>query len=142
MWWTINDALWRLYDKFERYIKFSLVGMIGVAIHFSILYLLTEGVGWWYLWSATVAVTTANLNNYILNHLWTFKEKRQYNRNLFVGWLKYMLAVGVTEVLYLGLMYLFTSVMGFYYLLSAFFSLMLTTGIRYLTAEKWIWRQR
>ncbi len=142
IWWRMNDALWSLYDRLERFIKFSLVGMVGVVIHFGLLYLLTENVGLWYLWSAVIAITTANLNNYILNHLWTFKSKRQYNTNLFRGWLKYMLAVGVTEGMYLGLIFWFTSILGLYYLLSAFFALALTTGIRYWTAEKWVWRKR
>lgn len=141
-WWLMNDALWSLYDKIERYIKFSLVGMVGVGIHFALLYFLTEKVGLWYLWSAVIAITVANINNYILNHVWTFKSKRQGNPNLLVGWLKYMLAVGVTEVMYLGLMYWFTSIIGIFYLLSAFFALALTTGIRYWTAEKWVWRER
>ena len=136
-----SDLLWSLYDKLERCIKFSLVGMVGFAIHFGLLYLLTDKVGLWYLWSAVIAITTANLNNYILNHLWTFKSKRQYNTNLFRGWLKYMLAVGVTEGMYLGLIFWFTSILGLYYLLSAFFALALTTGIRYWTAEKWVWRK-
>ena len=139
MWDKFVDKCWALYDLLENFIKFSLVGLVGVVIHFGLLYWLTETVGLWYLWSAVIAVTLANINNYILNHLWTFKKKRQYNTNLFKGWLKYMLAVSVTEAMYLGLIYWFTSILGVYYLLSAFFALALTTGIRYWTAERWVW---
>lgn len=142
MWDKVVDACWGLYDLLENFIKFSLVGMVGVAINFTILYLLTEKAELWYLVSATIGILSAGTSNYLMNHYWTFKKKQKCNTNLFKGWLKYMTAVSLTECLYLGLMYLFTSVAGIYYLLSAFFSLALTTGLRYWSAEKWVWQKK
>jgi len=142
MWDKFVDACWNTYDLLENFIKFSLVGLVGVAIHFAILYLLTDKVGLWYLFSATIAIVTSGSSNYIMNHYWTFKKKQKCNTNLFKGWLKYMTAVSVAEICYLGLIYLFTSILGVYYLLSAFFALALTTGIRYWAAEKWVWRKQ
>lgn len=128
------------WSLIERYIKFSLVGVVGAIINFSLLYVLTNNVGLWYLLSATIAIMIAGVNNYILNHLWTFRGKEYVKGSVVIGCIKYLFTVGVTEILYLTLVYLFCTVVGIYYMLSAFIALMLTTGIRYAVAEKWIWR--
>jgi len=141
IWLVINDTLWLLYDKLEKYIKYSLVGMIGVLIHFSLLYLLTEKAGLWYILSATIAIGCAATNNYILNYFWTFKERKKVITSWWIGWFKFLLSIGMTEILYLGLLYWFTEKFQIYYLVSAFIALSLTTVIRYFTAEKWIWKK-
>ncbi len=138
-WWAINDAFWLVYDKFARYIKYSLVGLIGAGIHFALLYVLTDKVGLWYLLSATIAILVAGTNNYILNYKWTFKDKKQNNRNVMGGWAKFILTIGGTEAIYLGLVALFTEKAGLHYMLSAFLSLSLTTVLRYFSADKWVW---
>jgi len=125
--------------KHKRFLKFVVVGATGVAVNFGILYLLTDKIHFWYLASATLAVLIAASTNYLQNHYWTFKEKRENNPNVFKGWLKYLVAVGVTEVLYLGLMYLFTSVLGFWYMVSAVCALGITTILRFVTADRYIW---
>ena len=139
---AIFDILWWVFKKFGGYIKFSLVGMVGVAINFGLLYALTDLVGLWYLLSAVIAILVANSSNYLMNHFWTFAKRKEGNPSLFRGWLKYVFAVGVTEVLYLGLLYLLTSVIGLHYMLSAFLALCLTTVLRYLASARWIWKER
>jgi len=136
------DFIWRLVGKLKGYIQYSLVGFIGACIHFLILWLLTDKVGMWYFLSAMIAITVASINNFTLNYLWTFKDSKKQISNIFVGWFKFLLSIGMTEALYLGLLYLFTDKAGLHYILSAFISLSLTTVIRYLTAEKWIWNKR
>ncbi len=141
-WWKVNDSLWQLYDRLKNYIKFSLVGILGVAINFSLLYTLTEFAKLWYIGSATIAIFVAGSSNYVLNHYWTFKDKKEYNSNMLVGWAKYMTAIGLTELLYLGLMYVLTDKIGLFYMLSAFLALSMTTVLRYISADKWVWKTR
>jgi len=125
--------------KHQRFLKFAIVGATGIIVNFSILYFLTERIHFWYLASATLAVVVAASSNYLQNHYWTFAEKRENNPNIFIGWLKYLVAVGVTEVLYLGIMYLFTSIIGLWYMLSAVCALAITTVLRFITADRVIW---
>jgi len=140
----IIDLLWRLVDKLRGYIKYSLVGMVGVGIHFGVLWLLilTEQVHLWYMGSAAIAILLASTNNYFLNYLWTFKDRKGNISNHFVGWFKFLLSIGMTEALYLGLLYLFTEMVGYHYMLSAFISLSLTTVLRYKVATNWIWGKK
>lgn len=133
------DLCWRLVYKLKGYLQYSLVGMVGVAINFTILWALTEKAHFWYIASATIAILFASTNNFFLNYLWTFKDRKRRITNLFVGWFKFLLSIGMTELLYLGLLYVFTDKVGCHYMLGAFISLSLTTVIRYVTAEKWIW---
>jgi putative flippase GtrA len=136
---NVADTLWWLFTKLKGYLQYSLVGAIGVVINFTALYLLTDKVHLWYLVSAMIAIILASTNNFILNYIWTFKDRKKNITNIYLGWFKFLLSIGLTEGLYLGLMYVFTSKMGLHYMLSAFLALCLTTVIRYVTAEKWIW---
>lgn len=137
----IFDSLWWIWKRLGGYIKFNVVGAIGAVINFGLLYLLTDELGIWYMLSATIAIVVANSFNYTFNHLWTFRHKRETNPNLFLGWLKFLFTVGAVEVVYLGLVYLFTDICGFHYMLSAFFALALTSILRYIIADRWIWRK-
>ena len=138
----INHLVKLAIFKYSRFLKFVVVGATGVVVNFGVLYLLTEKVHIWYLASATVAVAIAASSNYLQNHYWTFASKRANNPSLIVGWVKYLGAVGVTEVIYLGLVALFTSGFHFWYILSAVFSLVFTTILRFITADRFIWGAR
>jgi dolichol-phosphate mannosyltransferase len=133
------DLLWRLIAKLSRYIKYSLVGLVGAAIHFAVLWALTEKAGLWYIGSAIIAITLASINNYLMNYHWTFRDKKSNISNMFIGWLKFLASIGATEAAYLGLLYLFTDKAGCHYMLGAFFSLSLTTIVRYIIASRWVW---
>jgi dolichol-phosphate mannosyltransferase len=128
--------------KYKHLLKFVVVGASGVVVNFGLTYLLTDKVHLWYLVSSMIAIGTAASSNYVMNHYWTFNDKQENNPSLFKGWLKYLSAIGVTEVIYIGLMFLFTSVVGLWYMLSAVLSLVITTTLRYITADRWIWGRK
>lgn len=122
------------------FIKYGLVGSVGFAIHLLVLWLLTEQVHLWYMISATIAIVVAALNNYILNYLWTFKDRKASINNKVVGYFKYLLSRGFTEGLYLVLLYVMTDLAGVHYMLSAVVVQMLTAVLGYVIAVKWIWK--
>src|SRR3989337_2845103 len=98
------------------YIKYSLVGVVGAVINFSALWLLTEQAHLWYLLSATIGIVLAATNNFVLNYLWTFKDRKHLIHNRFIGWFKFLLSVSVTDGVYLWLVYLFTDKVGWHYM--------------------------
>ena len=122
------------------YIKYSLVGTVGAALNFTALWALTEKAHLWYLLSATAGILLAATCNYTLNYLWTFSSRKHQIKSQFQGWLKFLASIVITEGVYLYLVYLFTSKAGWHYLLSAFVALSLTSVVRYITANKWVWR--
>jgi dolichol-phosphate mannosyltransferase len=73
----MSDLRSKLFLKsfIKQLIKFAFVGAIGTIINLSILYILTEFFHVYYIFSEMVAFSTAALNNYILDKIWTFKEE-------------------------------------------------------------------
>ena len=136
------DFIWRLVGKLSGFIKYGLVGSVGFGVHLLVLWLLTDYGHLWYMASATIAIIVAALNNYILNYLWTFKDKKANISNKVVGYFQYLLSRGFTEGLYLALLYLMTDIVGFHYLTSAVLVQVATAVVGYVIAVKWIWRRR
>lgn len=136
------ELLWGLISKLQGFIKYGLVGSVGFVVHLLVLWLLTEQFYIWYMASATVAIVVAALNNYILNYLWTFKDKKSHINNVFAGYFKYLLSRGFTEGLYLGLLFIMVDVGGYHYLTSAVVVQVLTAVVGYVIAIRWIWKKK
>ena len=59
--------------KYQKFIKFCIVGGIGAIETFGITWILTEVAGLWYMASLVIAVAFATFSNFTLNTIWTFK---------------------------------------------------------------------
>ena len=130
-------ASWLLEFKLVR---FLLVGSTGTVINFGLLWILTEYAGMWYVLSAAIAGLLATVNNYTLNHLWAFGDRKESNGNKVLGFLKYSTAVGIGYASYLGIVILLTEV-GVWYILSAGIATAVTFAIRFSAANWWVWRK-
>lgn len=128
-----------LYNKFNRYIKFAVVGGIGSIINWAILYALTEHVGLWYIASSVIGILIATLHNYLLNHYWAFRNERENNNNLFTGWLKYQASTGGCSLLYLGVLAGLTEVLGIWYMASAVIAVLISSTLNFVVVKKWVW---
>ena len=138
----IRDYLFQLVSLYLhrfRILRFGIVGLSGIVVHLPILYALTEFVGLLYLWSAVISIICASTSNYFLNHLWTFQDRQEHIRNHFLGWGKYQLVSGTTDVLYLGVLALLVELGDVYYMLSAGISMVTIFIVKYLVAKSWIW---
>ena len=58
-----------------RFIKFNIVGLTGVFVNEGILMLLTS-LGLYYIYSSIVAIEISIISNFLLNDIWTFKDRR------------------------------------------------------------------
>ena len=135
----INSAWYFVYHYLDKYrwLRFGIVGGIGSLIHFTVLFGFTRFVGLWYILSAVLAVFVAATSNYILNQVWTFKEKNIQRKT--IGWLKYLASSSIFDSVYLILLAFLTEVVGFWYLFSAFISLLIVFPLRYNVSRLWIW---
>ena len=59
-----------------RFIKFSIVGSIGVGVNLGLLYVLVEYFGLYYMLAATLAIGASVVSNFVLNDRWTWKDRR------------------------------------------------------------------
>ena len=68
--------LFRLQKKsVKEFFKFVCVGFIGTGLHLVVLYVFTEFFGIYYILSSIFGFCFGVTNNFILNKIWTFKEK-------------------------------------------------------------------
>jgi dolichol-phosphate mannosyltransferase len=132
------------YKKYIRkglkeFFKFAFVGLIGTFINIAILYLLTEGFGIYYLFSAVISFLVAMTNNFFWNKIWTFKEK--INSSLGKKYVKFSLISVVALIVNLFFLYLFTDILGIYYLLSQVLAIGIALIINFLGNKSWTFRK-
>jgi dolichol-phosphate mannosyltransferase len=128
----LHHLLLLYFFKAEQFLKFCVVGGLGTIVNLVILYCFVEFFKFWYISSATIAFVIAATHNYILNKIWTFKDKRVGKKFIAKQWTKFFvvstLSLGINlTVLYalvefFGLWYIFAQIVAiFAALLSNFF---------------------
>jgi dolichol-phosphate mannosyltransferase len=132
-----NLARYLPYKKnvIKEFVKFGIVGGIGTLINITILYLLTEKVGVYYMISAIISFIFAMSNNFILNKIWTFKE----NVKLGIG--KKYLQFGLVSIsallVNLLFLYIFTEILGIYYIISQILAIGIALIINFIGNKIW-----
>ncbi len=61
------------------FFKFSLVGIVGVAVNYAFLFVFDKIFHFYYLIAAGLAIEISIISNFILNHIWTFKDRKRGN---------------------------------------------------------------
>ena len=67
-----NSIEVRLKRAMRQFVKYCLVGAIGLVVNLIVYSLLVKGAHFYYLAGATVSFIVAVTNNFILNKYWTF----------------------------------------------------------------------
>jgi len=127
---------------FKTFLKFCLVGGSGILVNMGLLWMLTEFLGLLYVLSAAVSIETSILTNFILNDVWTFRERRHLRSNIMARALKYNLICVVGLALNLGILTLLTEAFGMYYLISNLFGIAAATLWNYGGSTKWAWKPK
>lgn len=112
-------------NLFLQLFRYTFVGCLAFIVDFGLLFLFTDFVGMHYLLSASLSFVAGLLVNYIISKLWVFDKTSIKNGKLefLVFALIGVIGLGLTELL----MWFFTDVLGFFYMLSK----ILTTAIVY-----------
>ena len=126
--------------KHKKIVKFGLIGITGMAIHFPLLYILTDFIGLLYILSAILAIIATSTSNYFLNHLWTFNDRATSSHA--TGWTKYQVLSATTDGVYLGLLALFVEVFGLWYMLGAILSIIIVFPVKFGVASTFIWSRK
>ena len=136
--------LWRLIrseHETRRFVKFCLAGGSGVLINLGLLALLTEVIGVFYVLSAAIAIEASILNNFTWNELWTFRDRRTPTSSAVgVRLAKFNLISLVGLGIQIGLLLLFTEVVGFYYIVSAMIGIITATAFNFVFNKWWTWQ--
>lgn len=86
-----------------RFVSFSLIGALGVVVHFAILSLLFQAAGADFVVSQALAALGAMTGNFLLNNLLTYRDQRLRGGAMLRGWLTFTLACSVGAVANVGI---------------------------------------
>ncbi len=141
--WKYLNLLWTLkFGKgLMRFMGFALVGLSGVLVNSIALYLITEQVEIYYLYSTLFATLVSSLWNFTFTETLVYKSER---RSRGVGYRlgMFLLMNILALVLRTPIIYLLTEAIGVFYVYSNLISLAVLTVLRFLFAEKFIWKNQ
>jgi dolichol-phosphate mannosyltransferase len=124
-----------------RFIKFCLVGLSGVAVNEGLLWMLTEGFGLFYVFSAAIAIEISILTNFFLNDIWTFRDRRSPGIKSILGrGFKFNLVSIAGLGINMTLLWTFTEVVGISYLISNLIGIAGATLWNFIINTLWTWR--
>jgi len=126
----------------RRFLKFCLVGALGVVVNMGLLWLLTEFFGLFYILSAAVSIETSILFNFALNDFWTFRDRRQLGSNTLARVMKYNLTCAVGIGVNLCVLVLLTEAFGIYYIISNLIGIAGATLWNFTISTLWTWRAK
>lgn len=125
----------------KRLIKFGLVGVSGIFINNGVLYILTEGVGLNYKLSSPIAIEISIITNFLLNYIWTWKD-RGY-KNFLSRVLKYHISAGLTAFVFnWSFLVLLTELFHLYYIISNIIGIGLGMFSNFLLNHYWTFREK
>jgi dolichol-phosphate mannosyltransferase len=127
------------FNYWGRFIKFNIVGLIGVFVNEGLLLLLAfEGV--YYIYASVVAIEISIISNFVLNDFWTFRDRRhghivarllKFNGLMIIG-LAANLAILYAGTAYFGINYAVSNLIG----IGAAFLLRYVLSVRYAWIKK------
>jgi dolichol-phosphate mannosyltransferase len=128
----------QLSSQGDLFARFGLVGMSGVVVNYTLLYLFADVGDLNHLLAASVATEAAILSNFTINNLWTFRytrpttswKRRALQYNLFcLGGL-------VISVFVLAML---TYLVNMHYLFANIFAIGAATSWNYGANRYWTW---
>jgi dolichol-phosphate mannosyltransferase len=140
--WKYFSLLWglRFGEESLRFIGFAAVGLSGIFVNSAAVYVVTDQIHIHYLISAWIATIVSTLWNFSLTEAWVYRSNERNKgrpRRLGIFFGMNLLAL----LLRSPIIYLMTTMLGFYYVLSNLISLVILTVLRFALADKIIWGQ-
>jgi len=133
----LMSLLWRS-GKLMKFLKFCIVGVIGVAINLGILYFLTN-FGLYYMISGAVAIEASLLSNFFLNRIWTFRREAKH-----IGIGSAIVKDHITRLMGILInlicLFAFTELFHFYYIISMLIGIVASTLWNFIGNVRWVWK--
>lgn len=126
----------KLFYKYERFIKFAIVGFGNLFVSLVTYYLLVFfSIN--YQIANIGGFVTGSLNGYIWNKLWVFKENKQNMTSLVKFYLTYL----ATWILSAMLLYIWIELMSISDKIAPVINVFITTPINYLLNKYWVFNK-
>jgi dolichol-phosphate mannosyltransferase len=120
-----------------KFAKFGLVGGTGLLVNLAVTYILTQFLGLWYLLAYVIATFISWNVVFFANSLFTFvgHSKENYARR----YMTFMIGYCGLFLVNTGIVYICTSILHFYYLLSIIFATAVITIFTFFFAKQYIY---
>ena len=125
----------------QRFISFVAVGTLGLAVHFSVLYLLL-GVGYGFATGQVWAAVLATIFNFLLNNSLTFRDRKLHGGNLVAGLMKYLLITSVGIFANVAVATQVESTFTGYFALSALAGIAIDTVWKFFMSGLVVWSRK
>jgi len=135
----VSLYLYRLTSgTIKKFLKFCLVGGLGVPLNLAIVYALVEYAKLWYLASAIVSFFLVTVNNFFWNKVWTFGDLR-FDRSIVVAQLaKYVSASLLALGINVGVLWVAVELLGFWYLLGQLAAILVAVFATFTVSSRWV----
>lgn len=128
--------------ELRRFIRFGLVGLSGVGVNMGTFWLFTRIGHVKDLVALIIAYIAATLSNFILNDIWTFRDKRVTGvRATSMRAVKFALVSGVAVGLYYAVYTPLTRVAGVYDLLALAIAIGVGLVWNFTANVLWTWKK-
>lgn len=133
----------RTRDVLVHWLKFNLVGGIGVAVQFAALFLLKGVFHFHYLAATAIAVESAVVHNFVWHEQFTWSDRVQASRRRSLPrFAKFNLTTGAVSILgNLALMKVMVGYGGMNYLLANALAIALCSLANFLVSEEWVFEE-
>lgn len=121
-----KDRLWEI-------VRFCIVGGASFLVDYGLLYVCTEFLEIYYLYSSALSFTVSVIFNYWLCIIYVFEDVKKQNKKqatLFIS--SSIVGLGLNQI---G-MYFFVSIIGIYYMLAKILATIIVTVWNYIMKRK------
>ena len=96
----------------HSFIKFAAVGFLGTVCNLFLFFIFVDILNLWANATAVTVFLLVGTQNYILHHIWTFRENTRDGKLSFQGWIKFTLTtlfgLGVNIIVLNMILYFYT----------------------------------
>lgn len=132
------EFLKKIKRNLRPFITFCLIGGINTLIHIVTLYSLVEFANFYYILASFIGFILAVTNSFILNTIFTFKQKLNYQTKKRYS--KFFTISASSAIINLSLLYLITEYLGIYYLISQLIATLFSLTINFIANKKWTYK--
>ncbi|MGC2476723.1 MAG: GtrA family protein [Candidatus Sulfotelmatobacter sp.] len=128
------------WTSFMRWMKFNLVGAVGIAVQLAVLWLLTS-LSLNYILATAIAVETAVLHNFFWHERFTWIDRQNRGRGSTNRLLRFNLSNGLISIVgNLLFMRLLVGEVHLRPLLANLISIVLCSLVNFLVSDRWVFR--
>jgi putative flippase GtrA len=130
-------------STFVRWWKFNFVGLIGIGVQFTALFLLKSVLGFNYLFATALAVEAAVVHNFVWHEQFTWSDRvRSSWRHSLTRLLRFNLTNGAVSIVgNLALMKVMVGEGHMNYLLANAIAIALCSITNFLVSERWVFEK-